>query len=290
MKPLIIFFACAILSTQTFAQLIRDSLLIEQRYRTFSYYKPKGKNYRVLFALHGSGGNAGDMMRMGEKFQSRAEDEKLLVVYADGYGRYWNECRKSANTVANKENINEQAFFTALIGHLKNRYSIDEKNVFAIGFSGGGHMIYKFGMTMPGVFRGLVAVVANLPTQDNLDCVDSRSPVSIMIVNGTADPVNPYDGGEIKAGNLVLGTVRSTDQTFMYWSNLAGYNGKPDESDVPDAIPTDDVTTHQYSFLTPGKPEVTLLKVSNGKHEAPKGLDVFAEAWKFCKRQMAGEK
>jgi polyhydroxybutyrate depolymerase len=80
--------------------------------------------------------------------------------------------------------------------------------------------------------------------------------------------------------------VRSTDETLAYWAKVAGHSGKPHESVVPDTIATDNVTTQQYSFRAAGKPEITLLKVNNGKHEAPPGLDVFAEAWKFCKRQM----
>ena len=276
---------CVLLATSGQAQLIKDSLQIEGRYRTFSYYKPIGKNFSLLFALHGSGGNANDMIKAAKKLQAVADPEKVMIVYAEGYKTFWNECRKSANTIANKENINEEAFFTKLIEHLHSRYQIDMKKVFAVGLSGGGQMVYKFGMTMPGKFKAVAAVVANVPTQDNLDCVEAKTPIAIMIINGTADAVNPYEGGEMKAGNLVLGTVRSTEESFKYWATLAGYLEPPLHQVLPDPDTNDDVTIDQYSYLSVGKPEIVLLRVNNGKHEFPKGTDAFMTAWTFFKRQ-----
>jgi polyhydroxybutyrate depolymerase len=274
------------LSFKAEAQLLQDSLLIEGRYRTFSYYKPEGRNFSLMFALHGSGGNAGQMINAAKKFQAQANAEKVLIVYAEGYKTFWNECRKSANTIANKENINEEKFFSELIDHFHDKFAVDPKNVFAIGLSGGGQMAYKFGMTMPHKFRAVAVVVANVPSIDNLDCIESKTPISILIMNGTADEVNPYNGGEMKAGNLILGNVRSSEESFRYWAKLAGYTGEPDHRILPDEDKSDAITIDQFSFAEKGKPEVSLMRVNNGKHEFPVGTDAFFTAWTFFKRQM----
>jgi polyhydroxybutyrate depolymerase len=50
-------------------------------------------------------------------------------------------------------------------------------------------------LEMPDTFAALAAVAANLPIEANLDCQPSQRPVSIAILNGTNDPINPYNGG-----------------------------------------------------------------------------------------------
>jgi polyhydroxybutyrate depolymerase len=279
------FFLLICLSFKAEAQLLEDSLQIDGRYRTFSYFKPEGRNFSLMFALHGSGGNASHMIKAAEKLQAQANAEKVIIVYAEGYKTFWNECRKSANTISNKENINEEEFFSKLIDHFYEKFAIDTKKVFAVGLSGGGQMAYKFGMTMPNQFRAVTVVVANVPTIDNLDCLESKKPISILIINGTADAVNPYNGGEMKAGNLILGNVRSTEDSFRYWAKLAGYSQEPIHTVLPDDNKSDRITIDQFSFLGKGKPEVSLLRVNNGGHEFPVGLDAFLTAWSFFKRQ-----
>jgi polyhydroxybutyrate depolymerase len=195
--------------------------------------------------------------------------ENILLVYPDGYKRYWNECRKTAQSTANLENINDNAFFEQMIGYFQKNYQIDPKRVFAVGTSGGGHMAYKLALTMPEQFRAITALIANLPDTNNLDCPEKRVAVPVMIVNGTADQTNPYEGGEVKTNGISLGLVRSTDRTFHYWSELAGYSRNPKKTLLPDTDPNDGKTIEQYTYKTKGKPEVTLLKVLGGKHDFP---------------------
>lgn len=272
----------------TIAQTITDSLLIEGNYRTFHYIPPAQAVFggSLVFILHGSGGNGMDLMRNTSKLASAVADEKVILVYANGYKKYWNECRKAASSLANKENIDELSFFSGMINYFKDKYHISDKQVFAVGTSGGGHMCYKLAMTMPGKFRAVTALIANLPTVDNMDCAEANVAVPIMIVNGTADPVNPYEGGMMQSTNFIMGKVRSTDQSFQYWSGLAGYKGEPVKESLPDTDPSDGKTIERYTYKQPGKPEVVLLKVIGGKHDYPNDIDVHVEAWTFFKRQI----
>src|SRR4051812_27083008 len=127
-----------LLSLAAHSQLITDSLLIEKHYRSFSYFKPATSlnNGSLMFVMHGSGGSNTDVIKRTEKLESIAAQEKLLVVYPNGYQHYWNECRKFSTAVANKEDINEGAFFTAMINYFNSKYGISKKHVFASGFSG----------------------------------------------------------------------------------------------------------------------------------------------------------
>lgn len=148
-------------------------------------------------------------------------------------------------------------------------------------------MAYKLGLTMPGAFRAITAIIANLPDSTNMDCVPSGKPIAMMIINGTNDPINPYNGGEVNLGkNMNMGVVRSTDRTLNYWAGLARYEGKPTLERLPDTDPSDGKTIERYTYKAPGKPEVVLLKVIGGKHDYPNDIDVHVEALDFFRRQL----
>ena len=146
-------------------------------------------------------------------------------------------------------------------------------------------MAYKLALTMPGKIRAVTAIIANLPDTNNMDCIAVKLPIPVMIVNGTEDPLNPYNGGMMVVGNVTMGPVRSTDRTFKYFAELDGYKGEPVKVNLPDTDPSDGRTIERYTFKEKGKPEVVLLKVIGGKHDYPNDIDVHEEAWEFFKRQ-----
>jgi polyhydroxybutyrate depolymerase len=266
------------------AQVVNDSILIDGHYRSFHFNLPlkNSANASLIFVLHGSGGNGLKSMKGTSKLLGVANEENLLIVFPDGYLKNWNECRKNAPAAANVENIDENIFFSKMIDYCATKYSINRKKVFAIGTSGGGHMVYKLAMTMPEKFKAITAIVANLPEANNMDCIEKKLPIAVMIVNGTNDTTNPYNGG-ISAKNK--GLVVSTEETFKYWATVNGYNGTPTKEDLPDLEP-DGKTIEKYTYKQKGKPEVVLLKVINGEHNNPKDIDVFLESWNFFKRQI----
>lgn len=284
-KLLVLFFFLIAASSK--AQISSDSLLIEKNYRSFYFIPAPKPKAALVFVIHGSQGD-GQIIRKSEaekKLEGIADAENIFLVYPNGYKRYWNECRKTANSAANMENINEEAFFSQMIDYFKTKYDINEKKVFAIGTSGGGHMAYKLALTMPEKFRAITAFIANLPDTNNIDCTEKRIAKPVMIVNGTADEINPYNGGEVKLGPKVnLGFVRSTDRTLQYWSSLAGYKGSPKMEAMPDRDPKDGKTVEKYTYKSKRKPEITLFKVNGGKHDYPNDIDIYLEAWNFFKR------
>ncbi len=267
------------------AQVINDSILIDGHVRSLHFNKPSAsnKNASLIFVLHGSGGNGIETMRGAAKLIALAESEHLLMVFPDGYKKNWNECRKMAPAAANVENIDENTFFSQMIAYCVTNYKINSARVFVVGTSGGGHMAYTLAMTMPEKIKAITAIIANIPVPDNMDCIEKKTPMPVMIINGTNDPTNPYNGG-ISAKNK--GLVRSTDETFRYWATLDGYEGEPRMEALPDTDPTDGKTIERYTYKQNGKPEVTLLKVINGEHNNPNDIDVYLESWNFFKRQI----
>lgn len=273
----------------SFAQLQTDSLLIEGHYRNFTYRArsaPK-PGASLLFLMHGSGGKGSDMAKTATKLESISDREQLIIVYPTGYQNYWNECRRFSTAVANKEDVNEQAFFGAMIRYFDSLYKINREKVFAAGMSGGGHMAYKLGLTMPGTIKAIGAIIANLPDSASMDCVATGKALPVMIINGTLDETNPYNGGEMFVNKSSFGVVKSTDKSFEYWWRLAGYKGLPAKKILPDVDPADKKLIESYTYQSKGKPEVVLLKVIGGHHDYPNDIDVFVYLWDFFKRNGA---
>lgn len=270
------------------AQVVHDSILVEGYYRSFCFKKPSHntKGGSLVFAMHGSGGTAEAFMKHTGKIDEKMSADNFMLVFPQGYKKYWNECRKASTAEANKIDINEEAFFVGMIDYFAAKYGIDKKKVFASGVSGGGQMAYKMGLRLPDQFRAVAALVANMPAGENMDCIASGKPVATLIINGTADPVNPDQGGEMNAG-IPLGTVMSTRESFAYWAGLAGYEGEPRKRVLPDPVPSNNISMESYSYSAKGKPEVTLIRVINGVHGQPEDMDFYTEVWDFFKRQPA---
>ncbi len=167
-----------------------DSLLIDGNYRTFHFNKPQSidANASLIFVLHGSGGDGIHMAERTGKLEQRSAEDNFLVVYPDGYKNFWNECRKTASSQANIENIDEVAFFDEMINYFEHNYHINARQVFAVGTSGGGHMAYKLALLMPDRFRAITAIIANLPDEPNMDCAAMNVALPVMIINSTTDP------------------------------------------------------------------------------------------------------
>lgn len=271
----------------TNAQPALDSIAIEGNYRSFYFYKPsnKIKKHAIIFLLHGSGGTGINMMKPAQQLQSIADSLGYFLVYPNGYKNYWNECRKYATSAANKENINETAFFNAMLKYFDSKYKTRKDLFYAIGLSGGGHMAYKLAMTMPGKCAGITAVVASLPDSSSIDCMASGKPLPVLIANGTKDDLNKYYGGEIIIDNKNWGIMRSTESTFNYWAALAGYTGNAVKEELKDPYPENGQTITKFSYADANKPSVILLKVNGGEHAFPKDVNVFLEAGKFFKEE-----
>lgn len=85
-------------------------------------------------------------------------------------------------------------FFRDLLNHLRERYNIDERRIFATGQSWGGDFSNVVGCFLGDVFRAIVPVAANgayyLPSPE--ECLDD---VAVWAMHGKADPYFPIHLG-----------------------------------------------------------------------------------------------
>ncbi len=102
-----------------------------------------------------------------------------------------------------------------MIEQISNEYRIDKTRIYAAGISNGAMMCYTLGCRIPEYFAGIGCVAGNLPERLKNEKPDSL--ISVLIMNGTDDPLVPYNGGVIKVFGRVRGKILSTDETLNFW-------------------------------------------------------------------------
>jgi len=251
-------------------------LTVDNLSREFTYYVPKGLSDHpgLLFVLHGSEMTSAEMRyvtgRQFDRFADKYRD--FIVVYPQGFHRYWNDCRRMVFSDAQRLNVNDVGFFSSMAGFFSDKYSIDTSRLFAVGYSNGGQMCYRLAKEIPGMLRGIAVLCASLPLAANDHCSDIGRPVSILVMNGTADPINPYDGGEVRAGSgEARGEVVSTVQTLEFWLDRDSCErASRVEYEFPDLKRKDSSTVIQYSYTSHRtQKQVALVKIINGGHTIP---------------------
>ncbi len=131
----------------------------------------------------------------GFEFDVMADQYGFAVAYPDGYGKNWNDIRKTAPFKAKKENIDDVAFIQALIEKYRSTDDIDLKRVYVFGYSNGGNMAFRLAVQEPGLMAGMATVSASLPTPDNRIAEPNGTTIPVLMVNGTKDTIIPFEGG-----------------------------------------------------------------------------------------------
>ena len=222
--------------------------------------------------LHGSQGSGNRIRRgSGYEFDSLADRHGFIVAYPDGYERHWNDCRAAAQYQAKLLNIDDVAFMRELVLFMVREYAVDRNRVFVAGLSNGGQMAYRLALEAPDLVRGVAVIAASMPTETNMSCERSGKAVPVMIINGTADPINPFNGGEVTlVGSFgSRGTVMSAQASAQYWADLAGNSTEPFFHRYPDSDVDDGSVAERMVWTMTGRPEIAFVTVDGGGHTIP---------------------
>ncbi len=248
--------------------LVETTLHVDGRPRRYALYVPSELDSPapLLMVLHGSTGDAATIRRRsGYRFEHLAQRIGAVVAYPEGTGGYWNGCRKAATHAAQLTNVDDVRFLKTLVGELTSSGLVDATRVYAAGYSNGGHMAYRLAVEAPDLVAGIAAFAASFPTKSNFDCYAAGVPVKVLIVNGTHDPLNPFEGGEVSLfGFRSLGLVLSSQDSAGYFASLYSASGSPLET-TSTRTPPATISEWQRD----GSPEVSLVAIEGGGHTIP---------------------
>jgi len=247
--------------------LARGAIDVGGLKRTYVTYVPKGlaKGAPLVVVMHGSGESSAQIrIETGYGFERLADEHGFAVVYPNAANAGdWNAC-----SVVGKVDSDDVGFLTRLVDKLGTDIGIDPARVFATGSSRGGSMAIRLALEAPSRFRAVAAVSASVPTPDNFHCKPTGPGASVMIINGTEDPLVPFDGGEVSLLGLAYrnGKVLSSHESGQYFANLDHITGMPATNETRIA---DGVRVEHVLWRNDSKVEVELVAIHGGGHGMP---------------------
>ncbi len=244
--------------------------------RTYTVFAPVNlqPGASVVFALHASQSRGEEMRRIvGGVLEPLAEKDNAVIVYPDGFEGHFNDARRAASYSARKLNIDDVAFAQGIIQQLVTDKQINPQQVYAIGYSNGAHMALRLALEVPETIKGVAAIAANLPAPENLDCKIAATPARfIVFVEGTQDPINPYEGGRVTLfgfGNR--GKVLSAQASAEWFAQKLGLGGV--ESGTCELLPGLPVRQQDWQSASG---HVRLVTIEGGGHTVPQAAYRFA--------------
>jgi polyhydroxybutyrate depolymerase len=212
--------------------LSKGSIEVADLKRSYRSYVPKGlpKGAPLVLVMHGSGeGPQAIRAGTGYGFERLADQHGFAVVYPKSFGFDWNDCSAIGNTAVNGVRADDAGFLAALVDKLVGEIGVDPQRVFAAGVSNGGSMALRLALEDPKRYRAVAAAAANVPAPQNFQCHPAGHTPSVMILNGTEDPLVPYAGGEINLLGLFYkgGQVISSIASAQYFADRNAIAGQP---------------------------------------------------------------
>lgn len=129
----------------------------------------------------------------------------------------------------NRTQVNDLAFFDAMLDKLSSEYPVDTARIYVAGFSDGGFMAFRLGCEMSRRFAAVASISAEMP-KGMKDFCSPNPPISLLMMNGTVDPVVPYYGGSGHAGSY---PTMSAEDSAKEWVKYDACSAKPEHTKLP---------------------------------------------------------
>jgi len=189
----------------------------------------------VVIMFHGGGGKARGAMQE-TNWSAKADKENFLAVYPEGVPRdparrgsfvanpqSWNDGSARTILAAAQQNIDDVGFVSAMLDDLNSKFRIDPHRLYATGFSNGASMTFRAGREL----SARLAAIAPVAGSDWLDQPAPAQPLSLLYVTGTADPLNPLEGGDITLGGKPAGKKPPVREFIRKWVQMLGCVPEP---------------------------------------------------------------
>jgi polyhydroxybutyrate depolymerase len=247
------------------AQETRETVTVNDVDRTYLLRLPGGydheQKYPVVILLHGMNQETDDMERL-TRFDDLADKDGIIAVYPSALQGRWNVGVRppapqrtmmpmgrggrhggggfpggggypgggqSGGQGRGEEQrgpapADEIAFLNQMLDQMATQFSVDTARIYVTGLSWGGFMAIKVGCAMADRIAAIAPVGAAMPK--TMVCLPTR-PVSVVMINGTSDPVVPYGGGT--EHNLQLPIV-SVEDSAKAWAKIDRCAEKPSQT------------------------------------------------------------
>ena len=255
----------------------------------------EASDWPLVMVLHGGGSNneGADAMTCPEGelgdpacMSAVGTDRGYLVAFPQGTSRLgeirtWNagggtDGWQCVSGKACADEVDELAYFDALLDELQDSVTVDPDRVFAAGHSNGAAMSHRLACQRADRFAAIAPNAAPNQFSTTEACEPSR-PVAVLQMHGTDDDCMPYEGGENGCVPTEDGVSLGIEQSNADWAARNGCEAIPAEEALPDEA-DDGTTTVRQSW--PGCAdggEVEHLRIEGGGHAWPGGYTLSSK-------------
>jgi polyhydroxybutyrate depolymerase len=233
----------------------------------------------VVFVLHGGGKADGDELAQRTGFNNLANRDGFIAVYPNGVDAQWKDGRgRTFRRAKDDIKLNDVGFISELIDLFIHNYKGDQHRIYVTGLSNGGMMTFRIGCEISSKIAAIAPVIANIPKNIVDRCLPD-SPLPVLLMNGTEDPLVPWNGGSVKLFRRRMGEVISTRESVQFWVKHNQCKPIPEVKMLPDNDKSDDsrVEVSTYKNST-NNADVILYKIIGGGHSLP-GSNIPDRPW-----------
>lgn len=242
---------------------------VDGRQRKYLVFAPSGAAGKlpVVLAFHGGTGSARQFERFS-KLNLLADREGFLVVYPDGIGGNWNDGRVTDVVQAIREGVDDVKFTRAMVDDIEKNYSIDRSRIYSTGISNGAFFSNRLAAEASDLVAAVAPVVGSMTPEIGAN-FNPKFPVSVLIIQGEADPLVLMAGGEIGIGRKKRGKAMAASDVLALYLRRNGNANTPASSTL-DADPSDGTTVEVSKYPDgPDGAKTHYYLVKNGGHTWP---------------------
>jgi polyhydroxybutyrate depolymerase len=249
-----------------------ETIAIDGVRRSFSARLADVKPAPLVIVLHGNTQTGGDMASR-TSWPAVAKREHFNVLFPDGLSRAWADLRSNERRAGRTppEGTDDVAFIAKLVEKYVGDGTADPRRVYVTGLSNGGAMTMTLACKRADLFAAAASVIMDFTDEFASACQPSR-PVPMLMMNGTADPLIPYEGGRGTSRYAVDG-FWSAEKTIAFWRKVNGCEEyDAGATDLADKDPNDQSTVTLISSRCPAGRDAVLYRINDGGHRMPGGF------------------
>ena len=211
-------------------------------------------------------------------FNELSDKYGFLVMYPDGIDHHWNDGRNLSEYTAQRENVDDVKFISSLIDYGIKNYNVDPRKVFVTGMSNGALVSCRLAFEIPDKIAAIAPVDGSIPWNIFMN-ETPRGQIPVLMINGVADSLVPWDGGEIHFRDKKLGKVLGVEETAAFWAKIDNCSMVTEKQYLPDKDPDDGTRVWKRVYVnnTTGL-QVVLYGIDGGGHTWPSGYHYLSES------------
>jgi len=268
--------------------------------RSYDVFIPDGLKTPapVLLVLHGGGADAVNAIRMTcpegdlsdrDCLTNHAAQNGYIAVFPRGTSRRLLKQMRSWNAgggdndehwictsgLACNNNVDDIAYFNALLDALEASTPVNMKRVYATGISNGAAMAHRLACEMPHRIAAIAAVAGANQVSAVQGCKPDR-PVPVLQIHGTADCAWPYDGGKPNCVGApkFKGEYIAVERSMRVWRDINGCADEFVATELPDRL-NDGTRVTRFDWRDCQAPLV-VYRIFNGGHTWPNGYQYLS--------------